>query len=432
MAQAIVNNLDNMLTDFAQQDRCADFETDNFSQILEIKTAANTNDTTINANDTNCTSNVIQSNLTENLTTALENDEIKPSEAILDVISEVIAEAVSDLPTSFAIVQENDVIQQTISQADNTENTTIETDEKTITNEVSTMKTQQILTPPPENPMVHMLLQNDKNQLMQTDEVEQNSTVTHLKELSFKNEDAKSSLKNFNLIDSEKNRIFVEDVPENDEVITKIENTKLSDCIDDAIVEELNIESIESEVGGNQQESSDLMQNQSPQEQGVKAVIQGNVKFDDTSLQVQSQVKSGAIEANAGKILEQISKQMENMYNGSKVNIVLNPEALGKVALQLINSKEGLVAQFTVTNQDVKNILMKGLAGLRESLISQGVSVDNVTVKLADAGDSEYSGDWTDAEGSRGGFKEQNPKHQKDDKKQFEKMMFEIENNGNV
>ena len=98
---------------------------------------------------------------------------------------------------------------------------------------------------------------------------------------------------------------------------------------------------------------------------------------------------------------------MEGLYNNSKVNIVLNPESLGKVNIQLINTKDGLTAQFMVTTQDAKDLLMKGLDGLRESLTAHGVGVENVSVKLNNTQKSENNQNWTEQDGSRGGNKGQ-------------------------
>lgn len=113
--------------------------------------------------------------------------------------------------------------------------------------------------------------------------------------------------------------------------------------------------------------------------------------------------------------------------------MVLNPESLGKVSIQLINTKEGLSAQFTVATQEARNLIMKGLDGLKDTLMSHGVSVDNVSVKINDAQESEYNADWTEQEGSRGGNKEQGSQKEQRGKEQFEQMMSFIENeNGKV
>ena len=206
-------------------------------------------------------------------------------------------------------------------------------------------------------------------------------------------------------------------------------DTKIEDIIDDEQLKELNIESLEAESSETGDNSSDLMNQQSPEEQGVKAMLQTDADF---SLEVKTEIKPTAnvqntaktlSEANPGRIIEQISKQLENMTGGSKVNIVLNPESLGKVSLQLINTKEGLSAQFTVATQDAKNLLMKGLDGLKDTLIAHGVSVDNVSVKMNDTQDTSYNADWTEQEGSRGGNKEQGARKGQQERESFEQMM---------
>ena len=146
----------------------------------------------------------------------------------------------------------------------------------------------------------------------------------------------------------------------------------------------------------------------------------------------QGQMKS--TEITPSKIIEQITKQMESLQNNSKVNIVLNPESLGKVTVQLLKTGEGLSAQFTVASQEVKDMLMKGLDGLKDTLLAQGVGVENVSVKLSDTQKSSYNPDWTEQEGSRGGNKEQG-RSNKDEKHKnlFEQMLAQNdEENGNV
>ena len=199
------------------------------------------------------------------------------------------------------------------------------------------------------------------------------------------------------------------------------------------------IDAIEAETSDSTGED-DIMQNQTPEEQGVKAMLQADADFAEVKTDakpaqtVQNTTKpTSSSEVTSNKIIEQITKQMEGMYNGSKVNMVLNPESLGKVSIQLINTKEGLSAQFTVATQEARNLIMKGLDGLKDTLMSHGVSVDNVSVKINDAQESEYNADWTEQEGSRGGNKEQGSQKEQRGKEQFEQMMSFIENeNGKV
>lgn len=221
--------------------------------------------------------------------------------------------------------------------------------------------------------------------------------------------------------------------------VSKETEQSLEDIIDEDQLKELKIESIEAETSDSTGED-DIMQNQTLEEQGVKAMLQADADFAEVKTDakpaqtVQNTTKpTSSSEVTSNKIIEQITKQMEGMYNGSKVNMVLNPESLGKVSIQLINTKEGLSAQFTVATQEARNLIMKGLDGLKDTLMSHGVSVDNVSVKINDAQESEYNADWTEQEGSRGGNKEQGSQKEQRGKEQFEQMMSFIENeNGKV
>ena len=221
--------------------------------------------------------------------------------------------------------------------------------------------------------------------------------------------------------------------------VSKETEQSLEDIIDEDQLKELKIESIEAETSDSTGED-DIMQNQTPEEQGVKAMLQADADFAEVKTEakpaqtVQNTTKpTSSSEVTSNKIIEQITIQMEGMYNGSKVNMVLNPESLGKVSIQLINTKEGLSAQFTVATQEARNLIMKGLDGLKDTLMSHGVSVDNVSVKINDAQESEYNADWTEQEGSRGGNKEQGSQKEQRGKEQFEQMMSFIENeNGKV
>ena len=217
------------------------------------------------------------------------------------------------------------------------------------------------------------------------------------------------------------------------------EGKTLEELVDEDTLRELNIESVETDTSSGEEESSDLMQNQTAEEQGIKASLQqedanfGELKTDSTqsNVSLQAAKPTGNSDVTPSKIIDQISKQMENMNTGSKVNIVLNPESLGKVSVQLINTKEGLSAQFTVATQDAKNLIMKGLDGLKDSLLAQGVNVDNVTVKLSETQESEYNADWTEQEGSRGGNKEQGSRKGQKEKERFEEMMSFAQNEEN-
>ena len=232
-----------------------------------------------------------------------------------------------------------------------------------------------------------------------------------------------------------------EDLPEvktlKTEIAEETDGKSLEELVDEDTLRELNIESVEADTSSGEEESADLMQNQTAEEQGVKAMLHADADFGEVKAEVQSNVSTqapkstGNSDVTPSKIIDQISKQMENMNTGSRVNIVLNPESLGKVSVQLINTKEGLSAQFTVATQDARNLILKGLDGLKDTLLTQGVNVDNVTVKLSETQESEYNADWTEQEGSRGGNKEQGSNKGQKEKEKFEEMMSFVNNEEN-
>ena len=207
------------------------------------------------------------------------------------------------------------------------------------------------------------------------------------------------------------------------ETQTKNESTRSSGIISENIVKELNVEVLSAQSSETESSMGDLMKNQSPQEQTARIMIQGNIKSEQAynSVTAAKSIDTKMPDITPSKIIEQISKQLEGMYNTSKLNMVLNPGSLGKVNLQLMNSKDGLIAQFTVTTKEAHELLLKGINGLKENLLAQGVNFDNVSVKLEEF-ESEYNFDWTEQEGSRGGNKQQNTKKQQENDTTFEKI----------
>lgn len=217
-----------------------------------------------------------------------------------------------------------------------------------------------------------------------------------------------------------------------------LSNLDLENLLDEEAIKDLKIESISAETDFSGE--SDFMQNQTPEEHAIKAMINEDVEVFDLKIASAQKAQSvnvaqpKAVDVNPSKILDQISKQLDGLQNNSKVNIVLNPESLGKVNIQLLSTKEGLTAQFVVTTQEAKELLTKGVDGLKESLLSHGVGVDNISVKVSENQKSEYQQDWTEQENSEKRGREQEQRKEEKEKGAFEKMMakYKENKNGNV
>lgn len=162
--------------------------------------------------------------------------------------------------------------------------------------------------------------------------------------------------------------------------------------------------------------SNNLLNKQNTQEQAVKLELQSNTEqpaakinqeptqnnLDLTAMatsttqtsfaktldatQAQTQTNTAPKELSQNDILAQINKQIntKNLQDESstRVNIILKPENLGKISLELVNSKDGLTAQLTTENSQVKEILDKSLNSLKDTLNNNGVNVNNVSVKV--------------------------------------------------
>ena len=344
-----------------------------------------------------------------------------------------LAEEIITVAESIPVINENDEEETITDITEETENT----DETTITEEDSTMYKELTTL---ENPTAFLMLQSQLSKTVkqalqeeQTDIAEQSVSQRASTQTQNNNDSAETAV--FKQFDAS----FVKDAvltanASKKAVNTKPDGDKLSGLINRNMVKEMNVEIVASQSAEAEGSMSDLMQNQSPQEQTARIMIQGDVKYEAVAAEAAkgaAQTKTVNVNINPSKIIDQITKQLDGMFNNSKINLVLNPGSLGKLNLQLMNTKDGLIAQFTATTQEARDILMKGLDGLKESLLAQGVNVDNVSVKLEEA-EGEYKQDYTEQEGSKGGNKHQGTKKQKENGKNFEEMMFELEQNGNV
>ena len=241
--------------------------------------------------------------------------------------------------------------------------------------------------------------------------------------------------------ESESVDINLADIETDDSVInsSKTQENELESILDEEMLSELKVEALESDTGVSSENEGSLMDNQSPQEQAVKAMLHSDGDSFEINTIIQNQnsqtgqtVQAKTAEISPGKIIEQITKQMESLFNNSKVSIVLNPESLGRVNIQLVNSPDGLSAQFTVASNEVRDLLMKGLDGLKDTLASHGVGIDNISIKVNNTQKEADNPEWTDQEGSRGGNKGQNqPDREEKEKGLFEKTIAKTINDNN-
>ena len=416
MTQALLNNINTISDNVYANSNANTTDNNDVSSFVKIlNTSLNEQAEQTNSNENSEVVTNIVSDLIQNLTQIKENcaDTIDTiSEVVENAIKETIAEEIvgSIADSTLVNVEQSDLSQQL---------TTDDASDETITNEDNNAMQKELN--PLENPTLAVMLHSQIQTVRQlSNNDNDNQNVSEKQPVSLKNETL-ANLKNSEIQIENKSKDVDLFIDEDDTCIKQ--NNNFEKIIDDKIAEELNIEIVNSAELGENSSSDFMQQNQTPQEHGIKAVLNAGKDYKD--IQIASNIKEfKPTEISQSKIIEQITKQLESMYNNtSKVNIVLNPESLGKVALQIINSKDGLLAQFTVTTQSAKDIISQGLNSLKDSLLAQGVSVDDVTVELSDNGnESENQFKW--GEGSRGGNKGQQQQKQKGDNAQnFEQLM---------
>lgn len=169
--------------------------------------------------------------------------------------------------------------------------------------------------------------------------------------------------------------------------------------------------------------------------QTVETVSVHKIHSQQSSMTVGTQTTASASnQVNISKedVLAQIHSklQMMNSTSNTKLTMVLNPESLGKVSIQLMNTKDGLTAELQVASQAVKDILDSNLSNLKDTLSAQGVQVNDMSVKVSQS-ENNADMDYTEQEGNGGNKQEQEKRHQEQEKekeKEFEKMFSMFQN----
>lgn len=167
--------------------------------------------------------------------------------------------------------------------------------------------------------------------------------------------------------------------------------------------------------------------------QTVETVSVHKIHSQQSSITVGTHTTASASnQVNISKedVLAQIHSklQMMNSTSNAKLTMVLNPESLGKVSIQLINTKDGLTAELQVASQSVKDILDSNLSNLKDTLSAQGVQVNDMSVKVSQS-ENNADMDYTEQEGNGDNKQEQEKRHQEQEQeKEFEKMFSKFQN----
>ncbi len=94
---------------------------------------------------------------------------------------------------------------------------------------------------------------------------------------------------------------------------------------------------------------------------------------------------------NSADILNQIHTKVTIPQEDqtSKVSIILKPENLGKVTIEIMNTREGVTAKMIAETPQIKEMLDKSIESLKNTIASQGVNVNNISVKVEQAASAQ-------------------------------------------
>ena len=176
--------------------------------------------------------------------------------------------------------------------------------------------------------------------------------------------------------------------------IKPAQSEKLSDIVknEDAKPVITNIE-----VKNNSTKSDLEGQNQKQPQQDLKSGVNSlqslTLTYEENSLQkLDSQkitqfdkiLNSTQVQKTESSVLSQVNEKISSdiAANKSQVSIILKPENLGKVNINLVSENGVLTAQITTESTQVKDILNKGLETLRQNMAEQGINVGKMVVNV--------------------------------------------------
>ncbi len=164
------------------------------------------------------------------------------------------------------------------------------------------------------------------------------------------------------------------------------------------------------EVSDGKVEVHDMRRDRTKSADGVKTVDFAEIlQGADTNKSSEIAEIKSLDKVQATKVVEQIiTKAKVVLVDGkSTMEMKLNPENLGKVAVKLISENGNLKGTFTVENVAVKEALEQNLISLRQELTDSGIKVDKIEVSLASSNENK---EFSDNEGNSEQFNKRNKK----------------------
>ena len=117
------------------------------------------------------------------------------------------------------------------------------------------------------------------------------------------------------------------------------------------------------------------------------------------------------IETSDNSVLNQITDKLQQLKDGQgqKLTMVLRPNDLGRLSIELVSNSSGLTTQIVAQNDDVRKYIEQNINTLRQQLNDAGINVNNIQIKTSGQGGStNYDGNMNSQDNSA--FQEENSK----------------------
>ena len=113
-------------------------------------------------------------------------------------------------------------------------------------------------------------------------------------------------------------------------------------------------------------------------------------------------------------ILNQIGDKITQLKDSStqKLTMVLRPNDLGRLSIELTQNQNGLTTHIMAQNEDVRAYIERNIDSLRQQLTDAGVNVNNIQIKTAgQEGSTQYDGNQNLAREQQENLEQQNNKN---------------------
>ncbi len=130
-------------------------------------------------------------------------------------------------------------------------------------------------------------------------------------------------------------------------------------------------------------------------------------------------------------ILNQISNKITQDFTNKtqKINLVLRPNDLGRLSIELSSNKDGLTTNILAQNEQVRSYIEKNINNLRQQLTDAGINVNTIQIKTIGSNNStKYQGDFNNNSQNQNTPQEQNNSQQNNEQNNSRQRQKEFEN----